>query len=252
MRHMRTVFCGLIVLVLVGVGPVVDAADTPLNATSPAWSEPRKLCLQMPGSSMCEAMIDALSGEGNPISLPSSGDTLTDAIDEALVETGARALIIANDRDRDGASYKAAYLSCVSPHSKVERHVCDGKMAKINARIKARAKATIGDKQRFRHCKEILAPVDDPEEIVTCLEKLAAIVAACGPKKPCVTDNFSAYSALLVYTAKPADADSDGAFVSRCQEQYQNLSGLGYREIWSCVQGHLGLLDAAPDRTDGN
>ena len=252
MRNVRTVLCSVVVLVMVGIGSAVGSADAIPNATSQAWSEPRKLCLQMPGSSMCEAMIDALSGEGNPISLPSSGDTLTDAIDEALVETGARALIIANDRDRDGASYKAAYLSCVSPHSKVERHVCDGKMAKINARIKARAKATIGDKQRFRHCKEISAPVDDPEEIVKCLEDLAAIVAACGPKKPCVTDNFSAYSALLVYTVKPDNKARDGAFVSRCQEQYENLRGLGYREVWACVQNYLGLPDKVPERTDGN
>lgn len=109
-----------------------------------------------------------------------------------------------------------------------------------------------GDKKRFRHCKVSLAPVDNPQEIVKCLEELDAILTSCGTKKPCVADNFIAYSALLVYKVNPNNKDRYGAFVSRCKEQYLNLSGLGYREIWSCVQGYLGLLNEAPDRTDGS
>ena len=252
MRHLRTVFCSLAVLVLVGIGPSVASADTPPNATTESWGEARKLCLQMPNSSWCGALINAVSGKGKPISFPSSGDTLTDAINEAGFQAGVRGLIIANKRDRDGALYHTAYLPCLSLYSKVDIQVCNRDMAKIKARITSRAKAAIGDKKRFRHCKVSLAPVDDPEEIVKCLEKLDAILASCGMKKPCITDNFTAYSALLVYTVKADDKDRDGAFASRCQEQYQNLSGMGYREIWACVRGYLGLLDEASDRTSGN
>ena len=132
---------------------------------------------------------------------------------------------------------------------------CERLKAEMNvqfARIKARAKAAIGDKKRFHHCKKSLAPVDDPNGIVKCLEELDAVLASCGTKKPCVTDNFTAYSALLVYTVKSDNRARDGAFVARCQEQYRNLIGLGYREIWACVQSYLGLLNEEPDRTDGS
>ena len=251
MRHLRTVFCSLAVLVLVGIEPSVASADTLPNATTEYWGEARKLCLQMPNSSWCDALINAVSGKGKPILLPSSGDTLTDAINEAWFQAGARALIIANKRDRDGALYQTVFLPCVPPF-KVDMHVCNENYAEIEATITSRAKAAIGDKKRFRHCKVSLAPVDDPEEIVKCLEKLDAILASCGMKKPCITDNFTAYSALLVYTVKADDKDRDGAFASRCQEKYQNLSGMGYREIWACVRGYLGLLDEASDRTSGN
>lgn len=78
------------------------------------------------------------------------------------------------------------------------------------------------------------------------------MLASCGRKEPCVTDNFTAYSALLAYTVKPDNKDRYGAFVSQCKELYQNLSGLGYRGIWTCVQNYLGLPNEAPDRTDGN
>ena len=252
MRHMPTIFCSLAVLVLVGIGPSADSADTLPDATTESWGEARKLCLQNGSSSWCDALIDAVSGKGKSISFPSSGDTLTDAINEAGFQAGVRGLIIANKRDRDGALYHTAYLPCLSLYSKVDIQVCNRDMAKIKARIIARAKAAIGDKKRFRHCKASLTPVDDPEEIVKCLEKLDAILESCGMKKSCVTDNFTAYSALLVYTAKADDKDHYGTFVSRCQEQYQNLGGLGYREIWACVQGYLGLLDEASERTDGN
>ncbi len=258
MRHMRTVFCGLIVLVLVGIGTAVDSADTLPDPTTEAWGETRKLCLQMPSSSLCEAIIDALSGKGKPISLPNptSGDTLTDAINEALFQSLGHNLIMSNSRDpdvvRNKGSTMAMFHAC-SEKGNVDN--CEKIKARMNvqsARIKARAKAAIGDKKRFRHCKKSLAPVDDPNGIVKCLEKLDAILASCGMKKPCVTDNFTAYSALLVYTVKADNKNRDGAFVSRCQEQYKNLSGLGYREIWACVQNYLGLLNKAPERTDGN
>ena len=254
MRRMRTVFCSLAVLVLVGIGSEVDSADTRPNAPTEGWGAARKLCLQNGSSSLCDALIDAVSGKGKPISLPSSGDTLTDAINEAWFQAGVRDLIIANKRDIDGALYNMAYLPCISlsSKSKVDMHVCNRNIAKIDARITARAKAALGDKKRFRHCKESLAPVDDPAEIVKCLEKLDAILASCRTKRACVTDNFTAYSALLAYTVKSDDRDRYGTFVSRCKEQYQNLSGLGYREIWACVQDYLGLLNEAPDRTNGN
>ena len=258
MRHLRTVFCSLAVLVLVGIGTVVDAADTLPNATTEAWNETRKLCLQMqmPSSSLCEAIIDALSGKGKPFSLPSSGDTLTDAITEAILQSVGQDLIWSNSRDPDVVgsklSTRAMFHAC-SEKGNVDN--CEKIEAQRNvrfARIKARAKAAIGDKKRFRHCKKSLAPVDDPKGIVKCLEELDAILASCGTKMPCVTDNITAYSALLVYTVKSDNKDRDAAFVARCQEQYQNLSGWGYREIWACVQGYLGLLKEAPDRTDGN
>ena len=256
MRHLRTVFCSLAVLVLVGIGPSVASADTLPNATTESWGEARKLCLQMPNSSWCDALINAVSGKGKPILLPSSGDTLTDAINEALAQSLALNLIMSNSRDPDVVMHKGSVtgMVLVCPE-KGKAHVCENIKAQMNvesARIQARAKAAIGDKKRFRHCKASLAPVDDPEEIVKCLEKLDAILASCGMKKPCITDNFTAYSALLVYTVKADDKNRDGAFVSRCQEQYQNLSGMGYREIWACVRGYLGLLDEASDRTSGN
>lgn len=258
MRHMRTVFCSLAVLGLVGTGPTVDAADTLPDTTTDAWGEKRKLCLQLPSSSLCEAIIDALSGKGKPISLPipSSGDTLTDAINEAWTQSLADNLIWSNKRDPDVVSWRSIAMSRMfCSQTKGNADNCRDRLTAqsqvISARITARAKAAIGDKKRFRHCKESLAPVDDPEEIVKCLEKLDAIRASCGTKKPCVTDNFTAYSALLAYTVKSADKDRYGAFVSRCQEQYQNLSGLGYREIWACVQNYLGLLNEAPARIDG-
>ena len=259
MRHFRTVFCGLAVLVMVGIGSAADSADTLPDATTEAWGEARKLCLQMANNSGCDALIDAVSGKGKPIPLPSSDDTLTDAINEAWTQSLAHNLIRSNSRDPDvvhykgivsalfglrcGASRKGNIDNCESLH-KADK--------KVSARITARAKSAIGDKKRFRHCKASLAPVDDPGEIVKCLEKLDAILASCGMKKPCVTDNFTAYSALLVYTVKADNKNRYGAFVSRCQEQYKNLSGLGYREIWACVQNYLGLLNATPDRTDGN
>ncbi len=256
MRHMRTAFCSLAVLVLVGIGPAVESADTLPNTTTDAWGETRKLCLQMPSSSLCEAIIDALSGKGKPISPPSSGDTLTDAINEALFQSLGHSLIMSNSRDPDVVRNKgfgmARFYACSEKGNVDNCEKIKARMDVQSARIKARAKAAIGDKKRFRHCKKSLAPVDDSKGIVKCLEELDAILASCGTKKPCVTDNFTAYSALLVYTVKSADKDRDGAFVSRCQEQYQKLSGLGYREIWACVQGYLGLLKEAPDRTSGN
>ena len=256
MRHLRTVFCSLAVLVLVGIGPVIDAADTPPDAATDDWSEARKVCSQMVNNSWCDSLIDAVrGGKGKPISLPSSGDTLMDAINEAWTQHLISNLIKTNSRDSDGVRYQNVYRPCWPSYyskSKVNMDVCNKESAKIKARIIARAKAAIGDKHRFRHCKASLTPVDDPEELVKCLEKLDAILASCGRNKPCVRDNFTAYSALLVYTVKPDNKDRNGPFVSRCQEQYQNLSGLGYREIWACVQNYLGLLDEAPDRTDGN
>jgi len=255
-RNLRTVFCSLALLVLVGTGQAVASADTLPKATTEAWDETRKLCLQMPSMSLCEALINALSGKGKPLSLPSSGDTLTDAINEAWTQSLAHDLIMSNKRDSDVVRHKASVRGILQTCSRKEKtHVCENLKAQMNiesARIRARAKAAIGDKKRFRHCKESLAPVDDPNEIVKCLEKLDAILASCGMKKPCVTDNFTAYSALLVYTVKPDNKDRNRPFVSRCQEQYQNLSGLGYREIWVCVQNYLGLLDEAPQRADGN
>ena len=259
MRHMRTVFCSLAVLVLVGIWPAVGSTDTLPDATTDAWGEKRKLCLQMPSSSLCEAIIDALSGKGKPISLPipSSGDTLTDAINEAWTQSLAHDLIMSNKRDSDVVSLRSiamARMGC--SHTKGNVDDCRDRLTAqsqvISARIKARAMAAIGDEKRFRHCKESLVSVDDPEAIITCLEKLDAIQASCGTKKPCVADNFTAYSALLAYTVNPNNKDRYGAFVSRCQEQYRNLSGLGYREIWACVQNYLGLLNEAPARTDGN
>ena len=258
MRRLRTVYCSLAVLVLVGIGPAVESADTLPNATTEAWNETRKLCLQMQmsSSSLCEAIIDALSGKGKPFSLPSSGDTLTDAINEAILQSVGQDLIWSNSRDPDVArnklSSRVMFYAC-SEKGNVDN--CEKIKAQMNAqsaRIKARAKAAIGDKNRFRHCKKSLAPVDDPKGIVKCLEELDAILASCGTKMPCVTDNITAYSALLVYTVKSDNKDRDAAFVARCQEQYQKLSGLGYREIWACVQNYLGLPDKAPDRTDGN
>ena len=261
MRHLQTVFCSLAVLVLVGIGASVYSADTLPDATADAWDETRKLCLQSGISSMgCVALIDALDGEGKPISLPSSSDALTDAINEALAQAAAKSLIWANKQDRDVASFQRIVLgtfgACMGKDNALN---CEKGKARMEAesqlittRITARAKAAIGDKKRFRHCKESLAPVDDPGEIVKCLEKLDVILDSCGMKKPCITDNFTAYSALLLYTVKADDKDRYRAFLSRCQEQYRNLSGLGYREIWACVQDYLGLLDKAPDRTDGN
>ncbi len=253
---MRTVFCSLAMLVLVGLGSVVYSADTLPSATTDAWGEARKLCLQMPSGSLCEATIDALSGKGKPIFFPSSGDTLTDAINEAWTQSLAHNLITANSRDPDVVRNKVSTMAMIHACSeKGNVDNCEKIKARMNvqyASIKARAKAAIGDKKRFRHCKKSLAPVDDPNAIVKCLEELDAILASCGMKKPCITDNFTAYSALLVYTVKADDKDHDGAFVSRCQEQYQNLTGLGYREIWACVQGYLDLLNEAPDRTDRN
>lgn len=257
MRHLRTVLCSLALLMMVGIGPTVDAADTVPDARTQAWSENRKLCLQMPSSSLCEAIIDALSGKGKSISLPSSGDTLTDAINEAWFQSLAHNLITSNSRDPDVVRHKGTLMAMISACSeRVKTHSCEAIKAKIgvqSARFQARARAAIGgDKKRFRHCKVSLAPVDDPEEIVKCLEKLDAILASCGTKKPCVTGNFTAYSALLAYKVKSDDKARYGTFVSRCQEQYRNLSGLGYREIWACVQNYLGLLNEAPARTDGN
>ena len=249
---MRTVFCGLAVLMLIGIGPAVDSADTLPDATTDAWGEARKLC----SIRLCEALIDALSGKGKPISLPSSDDTLTDAINEALIQSAAYNLIWSNKRDPDVVSLRSiamARMGCSHTKGNVDncRDRLKAQSQVITARIIARAKAAIGDKNRFRHCKESLAPVNDPQKIVKCLEKLDAILASCGTKKPCVTDNFTAYSALLAYKVKSDDRDRYGTFVSRCKEQYQNLSGLGYREIWACVQDYLGLLNEAPARTDG-
>ena len=258
MRHLRTVFCGLAVLVLVGIGPSVASADTPPNATTESWGEARKLCLQIPNSSWCDALINAVSGKGKPILLPSSGDTLTDAINEALAQSLAHYLIMSNRLDPDVARSKGLVSALFSLSCRASRKGnvdnCESLNKGVNevsARMTARARAAIGDKKRFRHCKASLTPVDDPEEIVECLEKLDAILSSCGMKKPCITDNFTAYSALLAYTVKADDKDHYGAFVSRCQEQYQNLSGMGYREIWACVRGYLGLLDEASDRTSG-
>ena len=257
MRHLRTVCCSLAVLVLVGIGLVVDAADTLHDTTTDAWSEARKLCLQNgTSSSWCVAVIDVLSGKGKPIPLPSSGDTLTDAIYEAFVQDLIQRLIWSNKKDSMVASYNRTAMAMLHACSgKGNVNTCEKLRAKSTAKshvITARAKAAIGDKKRFRHCKESLAPVDSPQEIVKCLEKLDAILASCGTKRACVTDNFTAYSALLAYTVKSNNRDRYGAFVSRCQKQYQNLSGLGYREIWSCVQNYLGLLNEAPQRADGN
>ncbi len=261
MRHMRTVFFALTVLVLIGMGQKVNSTDTLPDSSTEAWDETRKLCLQSGISSMgCVALIDALSGNRKPISLPSSGDTLTDAINEALAQAAAKSLIWANKQDHDVASFRRIVLgtfeACIGKDNALN---CEKGKARMEAesqlittRITARAKAAISDKKRFRHCKESLAPVDDPREIVKCLEKLDSILASCGTKKPCVTDNFTAYSALLVYTVKTENKDRYEAFVSQCQEQYRKLSGLGYREIWACVQDYLGLLDKAPDRIDGN
>lgn len=257
MRHMRTVFCSLAVLVLVGIWPAVGSTDTLPDTTTDAWGEVRKLCLQMANNSRCDSLIDAVSGKGKSISFPSSGDTLTDAINEAWFQSVAYNLIQSNSRDPDVVSmeYKnSALFACISsdkdPDICINKHLA--KFQVITARITARAKAAIGDKKRFRHCKESLAPIDDPAEIVECLEKLDAILASCGRNKPCVTDNFTAYYALLIYTTNWDDKDRYGPFVSRCQEQYQNLSGLGYREIWACVQNYLGLLNEAPGRTGRN
>ena len=55
-----------------------------------------------------------------------------------------------------------------------------------------------------------------------------------------MTENFTAYSALLADTVNPNNKDRYRAFVSRCQEQDRHLSGLGYREIWACVPGYRG------------
>ena len=217
MRHLRTVFCSLAVLVLVGIGTVVDAADTLPNATTEAWNETRKLCLQMqmPSSSLCEAIIDALSGKGKPFSLLNSGDTLTDAITEAILQRVGEDLIWSNSRDPDVAARKlSSMVKFYACSEKGNDDNCERIKAQMNvesARIKARAKAAIGDKNRFRHCKESLAPVDDPKGIVKCLEELDAILASCGMKKPCLTDNITAYSALLVYTVKSDNKDRDGA-----------------------------------------
>ncbi len=252
MRHLQPVFCSLAVLVLVGIGASVYSADTLPDATADAWDETRKLCLQNGSRSLCDALIEALSGKGK-LSLPSSGDTLTDAISEALAQGQVDDLIRSNSRDPDVVQSKGSTMGLIfacSEKGNVDN--CEKIKAKINvvsARIKARAMAVIGEKKRFRHCKESLAPVDDPKGIVKCLEELEAIRASCGKKKACVTDHFTAYSALLVYTMKSDDKDRYEAFVSRCQEQYRKLSGLGYREIWACVRDYLGVSDEVPEQT---
>ena len=87
MRHLRIVLCSWALLVLVGIGSAVDSADTLPNATTESWGEARKLCSPGPTSSLCEAMMDAVSGKGKPISLPSAGNTLTDAINEAILQS---------------------------------------------------------------------------------------------------------------------------------------------------------------------
>ncbi len=62
MRHMRIVFCSLAVLVMVGIGSAVDSADTLPDATTDAWGETRKLCLQNEGSSsQCNAITNQIA-----------------------------------------------------------------------------------------------------------------------------------------------------------------------------------------------
>ena len=87
MRHLRIVLCSWALLVLVGIGSAVDSADTLPNATTESWGEARKLCSPGPTSSLCEAKMDAVSGKGKPISLPRAGNTLTDAINDAILQS---------------------------------------------------------------------------------------------------------------------------------------------------------------------
>ena len=73
-RHLRIVLCGWALLVLVGIGSAVDSADTLPNATTESWGEARKLCSPGPTSSLCEAMMDALSGDRS-VGLPVASRT---------------------------------------------------------------------------------------------------------------------------------------------------------------------------------
>ena len=139
MRHLRTVFCSLTLLVLVGIGSAVDSADTLPNAITKSWGEARKLCSPGPTSSFCEAIIDALSGKGNPISLPSSGDTLTDAINEAILQSGVQDLILSNSRDPDVVRSKGITMAMLICLKKDNVDNYEGLKAEMNvqsARIK--------------------------------------------------------------------------------------------------------------------
>lgn len=135
----------------------------------------------------------------------------------------------------------------------------------------AKTKARQG-KQRARHCRTTLKPVDDHleiVEIVNCVQTLEAITDMCdtvteqfrvnkrlqagipeeldtikGYVTQCVTENITGFSALMVYEVKREAKDQYAGLIEKCREEETNTLGvLGYQFIWPCFKGYMDMID---------
>ncbi len=214
--------------------------------------------------------------------MPSIGhaDTLQKAIDESLIvsltaleahaEAEAQAILapfdpIWHDKIKSGLEYQIALAK-----------------AKAFAKAKARAKAKAQQgKQRARHCRATLKPVDDHLEIIeiiNCVQTMEAIADSCtiatnqirlGNKlipsiatvmdrlreyvTQCVTKNITGFSALMVYEVKRETKDQYAGLIEKCRQEETNTLGvLGYEFIWPCFKGYLDMIDEPlePDPTE--
>lgn len=143
--------------------------------------------------------------------------------------------------------------------------------ARAAAIADAKAKTRQG-KQRGKHCRATLKPVDEHleiVEIVECVQTMEAIADMCSvateqlrlDKKlnasidtemhtlkeyatQCVTENITGFSALMVYEVKREAKDQYAGLIEKCRKEETNTLGvLGYQFIWPCFKGYLDMID---------
>ena len=152
---------------------------------------------------------------------------------------------------------------------KVEKEILNSANNRTTAIGNAKAKAQQG-KQRARHCRSILKPVDDHLEIgklIECVQTMEAISDACttatdqfrqdkklkvgidtemdtlkGYVTQCVTKNIAGFSALMVYEVGRATKDRYAGVIGKCKIEVLP-DAWKYESIWSCFKRYLDMID---------
>ena len=174
-------------------------------------------------------------------------------------------------RDKHAADSKTAWDKYKAVSAKASALMDKIFAARDAAIATAKAKARQG-KQRARHCRATLKPVDDHleiVEIVECVQTMEAIADMCSTATnqfradknlntsietemhtlkeyatQCVTENITGFSALMVYEVKREAKDQYAGLIEKCRQEETNTLGvLGYQFIWPCFKGYLDMID---------
>ena len=186
---------------------------------------------------------------------------------QAALDSGIDSEALERESDKVAAA-KAKYEAAFEKQMALSKNRSAARDAAIAT---AKAKARQG-KQRAKHCRATLKPIDDHlelVEIINCVQTIAAIADRCsviteqfgldeqlqvsidaeldilkGYVTQCVTENVTGFFALMVYEVKREAKDRYAGIIEKCRQEETNTLGvLGYQFLWSCFKGYLDMID---------